>query len=76
MAFIQPTCVQRSIGAIKNNKDTIVRLEKRGEHKFQFNATTNTTAQETQLLEENRKHFNTTARNELHNGMTLSLNTA
>ena len=47
MAFILPTCVQYSPRAIKNNEDAILSIKKRGEHKLQFNATTNATAQET-----------------------------
>ena len=71
MAFILPTCIECSTRAIKINVDTISRHEKCTEHKLRFNATTSTTAQETLLLEENRKHFYKTARNELHTGMTF-----
>ena len=61
MAFILPTTVQHSPRAIKNNEDTIFCLKKCGEHKLQFNATTNATAQETLLLEEDNRQFYTTA---------------
>lgn len=47
MAFILPTCVVRCTRAIKINVDTVLRREKCGEHKLQFNASTSTTAQET-----------------------------
>ena len=56
MAFILPTCVERCTRAIKINVATVLRHEKCGEHKLQFNATTST-AQETLLLEENKKCF-------------------
>ena len=46
MAFILPTCVERCTRAIKINVATVLRHEKCGEHKLQFNATTST-AQET-----------------------------